>query len=158
MPNQHTKNPPSVLERLRARSHREGDCMVWDGAINRWGYGKITLSGRRFKRVHVVAYEILVCPVPPGLKVLHSCGRRACWEPSHLRHGTAKENAADRDKDGTTVRGERHHRAVADAALVQEIRHRHSEGIGAHRLAQMYPLSKTQITRILRRQSWSHIT
>ena len=42
------------------------DCWIWQGELNRNGYGTPRIKGRR-KMVHRIVYEALVDPIPPGL-------------------------------------------------------------------------------------------
>jgi hypothetical protein len=85
----------SLEERLlRKVEKQENGCWVWQGAIiNKKGYGGIELSGRRY-RVHRVAYELWIEPIPEGLQIQHLCNCRLCCNPAHLIAGTTQENAA----------------------------------------------------------------
>ena len=64
-------------------------CRVWEGRLNRDGYGRI---GNR--AAHRVIYEETVGPVPPGMELDHLCRVRACVNPEHLEPVTHKENMA----------------------------------------------------------------
>lgn len=62
-------------------------CLLWTAELNRKGYGRIkieTADGVKNRKVHRVAYEIGVGPIPPGHKVRHRCLVRCCIEPGHL--------------------------------------------------------------------------
>ncbi len=62
-----------------------GPCWVWTGATT-WGYGVIQ-RGRRGEGTtgtHLVAYGLLVGPVPDGLELDHLCRNPPCCNPSHL--------------------------------------------------------------------------
>ncbi len=85
--------PPKidVMDRLRARSSvSQSGCHIWLGA-KVYGYGQISVN-RKTRRVHRVAYEILVGPIPEGMQIDHKCKTRACWNPNHLQVVTAREN------------------------------------------------------------------
>lgn len=67
------------------------DCWVWQGDLNRNGYGTFRVKGRR-KMVHRVVYQHLIGPIPPGLILDHKCRNRACCNPFHLEPVTVQEN------------------------------------------------------------------
>lgn len=81
-------------------------CKVWTGALTRNGYGQMRRDGR-VQRVHRVAYEENVGPIPEGMDLDHLCRTRACWEFTHLEPVTRRENLMR----GTTI-------AAAKAAQV----------------------------------------
>lgn len=82
-------------ERLLARSVRDGTCLRWTGTRGPTGYGTISVSGRK-RRVHRVAHELWVGPIPEGYDVDHvkarGCRFRDCIEPEHLEAVTHREN------------------------------------------------------------------
>ena len=69
------------------------DCWLWT-ASRVDGYGRFRLGGRGSSpaRAHVVAYELLIGPVPDGLELDHLCRVPACVNPSHLEAVTHAEN------------------------------------------------------------------
>lgn len=78
-------------EKLAARQRREGNCIVWTGAIGAGGYGAISIGGRAHP-VHRIAWELENEPIPKGMVVDHRCNNRACFKLSHLRVVTKKQN------------------------------------------------------------------
>lgn len=94
-----------VMERLARRTVEapclvkglHQTCWVWRGGKSD-GYGNIATGGKgNSKATHLVAYEALVGPVPQGLKVIHLCDVRTCWNPAHLTLGTQADIAARYD-------------------------------------------------------------
>lgn len=80
------------------------DCTTWPYSRSQsikpgQGYGLVVADGKKWY-VHVLVCTWYHGPQPEGLQVRHLCGNggRGCFTPSHLRWGTAKENAADRAK------------------------------------------------------------
>jgi len=67
------------------------DCWIWQGELNRNGYGTLRIKGRR-KMVHRIVYEALVGPIPPEQIVDHLCRSRACCSPRHLEAVAHAEN------------------------------------------------------------------
>src|ERR1700745_3479196 len=83
-------------------------CHLWTGALTTDGYGVISLRDpgvpRRNKRVHILAYELFVGPVPEGMTLDHLCHKRdecnlgklcphrRCFNPLHLEPKTIGDN------------------------------------------------------------------
>jgi hypothetical protein len=71
-------------------------CWLWDGQVDREGYGRFKVSGRR-RAAHRVAYELMIGPIGSGLEIDHvchtrdetcdggsACLHRRCVNPEHL--------------------------------------------------------------------------
>ena len=65
----------------------ECDCLRWDGTLDKDGYGRIIVNGRRVG-VHRASWELEVGPVPPGLVIDHvkdrGCAHKDCSKIEHL--------------------------------------------------------------------------
>lgn len=82
--------------RFEAKFERTDGCWLWGRCVDRAGYGFFGLEGRT-RRVHRVAYELYVGPIPDGLQLDHTCHdpevcklgngcpHRRCVNPAHLR-------------------------------------------------------------------------
>ncbi|MFF0744203.1 HNH endonuclease signature motif containing protein [Streptomyces sp. NPDC004111] len=60
-----------------------GGCWIWTGCLDRDGYGRMRVDGRR-QYVHRLSYEGLRGRIPAGLEIDHLCRVRACANPDHL--------------------------------------------------------------------------
>lgn len=139
---------PADQERmdLLAREHLPTECWRW-----RWqNAGKRPYA--RTSEKHGKNLIRILAETPPGLETRHTCGHDWCVNPSHLTPGTTKENAEDRMSHGTNAEGERNGRASISAADAAAIRADNRSTISA--LAQLYGISRRQVSRIKRGESW----
>lgn len=89
----YTKNPKSAYERTMARTHWEGDCLIFDGYKDKFGYGCVR-DGNYIRKTHVVVYEHEVGTVPKGMVVDHAmCNRTSCVRSDHMEVITPSENS-----------------------------------------------------------------
>jgi DNA-binding transcriptional regulator YiaG len=138
--------------------------------INPAGYGQLTIDGKTYP-AHRIAYELWNEPIPNGLVVRHKCKNRHCVNPEHLETGTSKENANDKIRDGTLMkgdlhyarihpekmaRGERHGSVKLTANQVQDIRNRTAQS--QREIAREFGVSQYTVMSIINRKTWKHIT
>lgn len=77
-----------VLERV---SEDTSGCWLWTLHTNADGYAQTVWRGKS-RRMHRVAYELFVGPIPEGLVLDHLCRVRHCLNPKHLEPVTGREN------------------------------------------------------------------
>lgn len=84
----------AAADRILARTVREGDCHVWQGAVQSSGYGSVA-SGVKGKTVlaHRAIFLELVGPIEDGLTVDHLCQNKLCMNVFHMEIVTRSENA-----------------------------------------------------------------
>lgn len=111
-------------------------------------------SGRMFY-VHRLVLEAFVGPSPPGMEAGHMDGIRSNNALENLRWITSRENAQDRDRHGTTMRGESHWRTRLTDEAVRYIR---SSPKGIRVLAVELGVAFSQVSAIRRGLSWKHVT
>jgi hypothetical protein len=127
-----------------------GDCWPWQGTRNAQGYGVFKFDNTAML-AHRYAYMLRAGPIPPGMWILHACDNPWCSNPGHLRAGTARENARDRNSRQRHVWGERHYATHLTAEDVRAIRRSSESGIV---LAQRYGVTRPTIYNIINRRSW----
>lgn len=66
-------------------------CMIWLRQIDRDGYGRVWLNGKK-RGAHVVAWELTNGPIPKGLEPDHLCKIPYCVNPHHLELVTTRVN------------------------------------------------------------------
>lgn len=143
-------------------------CWEWMGYRARYGvikYGSV-------KKVHRVAWEIFVGPIPNGLNVLHKCDNPPCFNPDHLFLGTQADNVRDCCRKGRNfvpvcpsekrargdqngmrkypelMRGSRNPNAKLNDEQRQEIATRRIAGALRQDLAKEFGVHESQIRRI----------
>lgn len=84
---------PRLPERFWSKCIPEPNsgCWLWLAAVCSGGYGVFGL-GRSVRRVHAVAYDALVGPIPSDLVIDHLCRERSCCNPAHLEPVSRGEN------------------------------------------------------------------
>jgi hypothetical protein len=96
--NVNRKTPP----KLPNSNFVETKCWDWTGSCDDHGYG---IFNRKFpeinihikEKVHRLAFVIYTgLYLPPGVQVNHICGNEACFNPDHLKLGSAGLNGQDK--------------------------------------------------------------
>ena len=156
--------------RFLSHVQKTESCWLWTMLLNPTGYGQLTIDGRT-RPAHRVAYELWVGSIPDGLLIRHKCRNRHCVNPEHLETGTPEENAADKIRDGTLMkgdthyarlhpekmaRGERHGSVKLTTDQVRDIRNRTAQT--QRELAREFGVSQYAIMSIINRKTWKHIT
>lgn len=133
------------------------DCIIWPyGTSN--GYGRFLYEGR-MSHVHAVACERGHGPPPPGYVACHGpCHTPLCFNPRHVSWGTARDNSADRERDGTVCRGEQHPQSVLTEADVIEIRLAAASGVRFTQMAGRYGVTSATIGAVVHLTTWKHVT
>lgn len=93
---EHSAELAALPARIAGQIVPDGECLVWQGALNRDGYGQVGYGGRRWL-VHRLVFTLARGEVPTGLTLDHLCRNRRCVNPDHLDPVSQREN---------TLRGE----------------------------------------------------
>jgi len=112
------KKPRTLEERFHSgvdRSSGPDVCWPWMRAVNRQGYGEISVGSRTdgsrtLLRAHVLAYRLAFGDPPPDKPcILHSCDNPPCCNPRHLWAGTKADNIRDSVRKGRHRNSKRTH-------------------------------------------------
>lgn len=134
---------------------KSSGCIEWSGTTS--SHGRPTLVvGNKKQLVSRLVWTQKHGEVPEGRLVRHLvCRNPMCINIDHLAVGTSKDNADDRERDGTTVRGSDHPRAKLTEKQILAI---HSSNNTYRQLADQYGVSKSQIARIKTGESWKQVS
>jgi hypothetical protein len=75
---------PTTWHRFNRNVRFEGDCWIWQGTTDKWGYGRFTPTTGRSMQAHRWSYEQFVDDIPLGYEVDHLCNTPSCVNPRHL--------------------------------------------------------------------------
>lgn len=161
--------PRALAERFWEKVRKTNGCWLWNGSVDRWGYGQIIVgladlppvyaarTRAIVQRAHRVAW-FLSCGRWPSQSLLHTCDTPRCVNPVHLYEGTNRDNMRDklvrkRQRIGD-IRGELHPSHKLQQNQVAEIRALHATGGSYSTLAKRYGVSDSQIGRIVTGRGW----
>lgn len=108
-------------------------------------------------RVALAMHQGIAIEAIRGKLVLHSCDNPPCVNPRHLRIGTAKDNADDRDSRGRRKAPSReaHGYAKLTEEAVADIRANHTGKYGELiAFARKYNVTSTTILHVVNGRNW----
>ena len=121
------------------------------------GYWRVGLcrGGHRLSfLVHRLVLAAFVGPCPAGLESCHEDDDPNNNRLSNLRWDTPRANAADRDTNGGTARGEESPVAKLTEADVRAIRAACGRQVD---IAAQFGVGQTHVSRIRRGEAWAHV-
>jgi len=107
--------------------------------------------------IHTLVAEAFIGPRPEELQVCH--GALGKYENSidNLSYGTARKNAEDRDRDGTTARGSKNPKAKLTEEEVFKIKQELKQNKSITDLSKKYSVNKCTISDIKNNKTWKHV-
>ncbi len=130
-------------------------CWLWTGAVDKNGYGKLTIQYRD-ERAHRAAYVEYNGAIPDGMVVCHKCDTPGCVRPDHLFLGTHADNIADRDAKGRHVPlpGELNGNAKMTDVRARLIK----RAKGSQRqIGEFFGVCQQTVSNIKRGKIWAHV-
>lgn len=146
-------------DRVYSHVAQDGECLIFSGCKDQFGYGRIHRDGR-LVRIHRAVWERDHGSIPDGMVICHTCDRPACINPDHLFIGTQADNIADMNSKGRQrgTAGSDHPGAKLNEDAVLRIRDRLGAGESGASLAREYAVSESLIWYIKARRGWTHVT
>ncbi len=142
----------SIINRFEKYIDKSGECWLWTGTFSKNGYGQFWYEGKHIDS-HRFSYLLANGELPTHpLVVRHKCKPKNCVNPDHLEPGTQSENQLDRARDGTDMRGIKHHNAKLTEIQVREIRQ--SDKSQAD-LAKEFGVTYHSISKIINKKNWA---
>jgi predicted XRE-type DNA-binding protein len=145
----------TVAERFSEKHEVDEDgCWVWKGKDTdypKFWDGEKHVRASRFSLAGKIGRDLLI-----GEQACHTCDNVRCVNPDHLFVGSHSENMKDKAEKGrvSDIRGERNPNAKLKAYDVQEILSMKFSGKSQEAIASAMGVSQTQVSRILRGESW----
>lgn len=133
----------------RQRKHRKKILRKTKGRIS------FHVKGKKHSLARVSAWIWLGFDLDSPLQVCHKCDNPDCWNPRHLFVGTPLDNSQDMVKKGRVSRGEDRWNAVLTEDDIRIIRN--SRGLSHEKLARLFGVSRPNIGKILRHETWKHV-
>lgn len=146
------------IRSVRGRKH------IMKQARQRTGYLRVSLQvpnerggGKAFAFVHRLVCAAFHGGWPTGrMAAAHQNGKRDDNRACNLRWMTYKENEAQKEEHGTSLRGSRNGRAILTEGQAREILG--LSGVESRRsLAGRYGVSMSAIDDIVKRRKWKHV-
>ena len=138
-------------------------CWPWLGAQRWQGYGVVRWTVHEKMRkvsTHRVAWFLTHGRWPSaGLCICHTCDNRLCCRPDHLFEGTTQDNRADAVSKGRQARGASINLARLhddDIPLIRSLYR--DEHVPQTHLAQRFGVTQGTIGKIVRRETWRHVS
>ena len=158
---QTTADPFLVARFMGFVDQAGGDgCWIWAGIMNSNGYGRFSWKNKH-RLAHRFSYGLFYGDIPTGRCVCHTCDNRRCVNPDHLWLGTQSENLKDASQKGRMYRpntcGARNGNTTLTERDVLAIREMHQAGQRQFRIAQLFSVSPSTVSNIIKRETWKDV-
>lgn len=173
------KSNKTLKERLLERIVvKKSNCWEWQGSTDSCGYGRMKVYQKNHGTHRLSAHVFFNFNLDSKFHVLHVCDNPPCINPDHLYIGTHEDNMKDMSKKGRAVciwkgkkrdkkfrdkiskrmRGENCHFSKLTEKDVLEIRDMlNTKRYKQKDIAKLFDVHPVNISKIKKRQSWSHI-
>lgn len=145
----------------KVNKNTENGCWEWTASLTKiGGYGRFK-HNRKIIRAHRLSYELNYGKFDETLFVCHKCDNPKCVNPDHLFLGTSQDNMDDMIKKGRNSNGnpigENNGNSRLSENNILNIKKLIKKGLSNKKIADMYNVSDSMISRIKLGKNWSHI-
>jgi hypothetical protein len=140
-------------------------CRLWQGAVDRFGYGRMKRGDKTVRVYRWVVEQALGRKLRRDEFVLHACDNPPCYRLDHLSVGSALDNNRDMMTKGrfvpppvTKLLGAMHPQAKFTAMQAARIRHDYRTGVRAKTLAGQYGVDVRTIRRLVEGVTYAEST
>ncbi len=115
------KYPDKTIYRFWVKVDKSASdgCWLWTASCDSYGYPRISVNGRLVSATRF-SYELTNSPIESGKELHHTCGKRKCVQPAHLKPLTRQEHLALHGLPQTMYRGHKDPIEEAITHLIQE--------------------------------------
>jgi hypothetical protein len=123
-------------------------CWLWQGSVNRDGYGAMRVDGK-YWGTHRLVWTLTYGEIPEGLVVCHRCDHPACVNPAHLFLGTQQHNITDAVQKGRWTQK----LLPAQVRAIRALQHiKRADEVG-----RMFAIKPHTVRDIWAKRSWKHL-
>lgn len=135
------------------------ECWWWTGAMDDRGVGQFWLQSQ-VVRAPRLAWSIANSRVfPEALLACHRCDNAPCCNPAHIWPDTHQANVDDMTSKGRHPHGVSHGASKITEQDVRDIRAEAATGLYSQEtIGLKHGLSKWQVSNIVRKLQWGHVT
>jgi hypothetical protein len=149
---------PSLETRFWKRVAKSEGCWLWTGTRYKKGYGRFSYGRNSGILATHFAWQLAHGPIPPDMKLCHTCDTPSCVRIDHLFLGTSADNSADMVAKGRQTFGSRNPMAAFTDDQVIEIRRRYRERESKMvDLAREFGVSRGTVSAIVSGRTWRHL-
>jgi hypothetical protein len=149
-----------VVRRFWSKVDKSGKngCWNWTGWKNVEGYGRFDICELKPLATHIALFlDGRPRPSPKHLALHGDHCTPACCNPDHLRWGSGKENADDRDRLGRRKRVPRGEASPNARITEDDVRRIRSSPLSQYQLAAELGISQVMVGKIRNRKAWAHV-
>ena len=153
-------NCSPAIHRFWKGVEKTESCWLWTLAVSHNNYGVLSVNDKTI-RVHRYSYELHKGVIPDKLCVCHRCDVRNCVNPDHLFLGTYADNYRDmiaKDRQANYLLTEEDVKEIRRRYLLWKKNPTYRSKNGRTAIARDYGVSKSTISDILSKRTWTKIS